>query len=77
MLDQDRLSAKIQAAFEAYNDVDMDTAAIAAARIQIPKDLAKAIVEEIQFAKVTVPGTGMTSATGGLVSGTSVTGNLS
>jgi hypothetical protein len=74
-MDIQRLADKIKAAFEAYNDIDMTTPQIANARVQIPYDIAKAIVEEIGKAKVTVPGAGL-AAPNGPVTGTSITGTL-
>ena len=73
MFDQTRLANKINAARSQFNNVPIDN--MAAALQKIADDEAKAIIEEIKFAKVTVPGAGLVVGTNP-VTGQSITGNL-
>ena len=74
-LNQARLKAKIKAVFDPYNDTDLTQLQIEAARVDMADKLAQAIIEEIQFAKLSVPGLGLTASGVGVL-GTSITGTL-
>jgi hypothetical protein len=74
--DHSRLKGKIYNAFQRWNDIDIAPADMDATRQAIAADLATAFIEEMQQAKVTVPGAGLTAGGVGVL-GQSITGNLS